>query len=109
MDQNNEPLEHHFFSMPPEAFHGKIPYIVSDLICELRRRQWYKVEGIFRLNGSDKVIKEIVADIDKGPIADWSKYPSVHDLAVKCQNRNQLPHMKLMNVLLQLQKQQIRI
>lgn len=82
MNQNNEPLEHHFFSMPPEAFHGKIPYIVSDLICELRQRQWYKVEGIFRLNGSDTVIKEIIADIDKGPIADWSKYPSIHDLAV---------------------------
>lgn len=73
---------HHFFDMPPEAFHGKIPFIVTDLIAELKRRNCEKVEGIFRLNGSDTRINQLIAEMDKGRIQDWDKYNKPEDIHV---------------------------
>ncbi|OHT06033.1 RhoGAP domain containing protein [Tritrichomonas foetus] len=72
---------HHFFEMPPEAFHGKIPFIVTDLIAELKNRNWADVEGIFRLNGSDTKTKELCDDLDKDRVTNWAKYDDVHTIA----------------------------
>lgn len=60
--------------LSPEAYSGKIPFIVTDLISELRRRHAEKVEGIFRLNGSDIKIKELTEALSHGPISNWENY-----------------------------------
>ena len=64
----------HFFQMAPESFHGKIPFIVTDLITELRRRNCEDAVGIFRLNGSDTQTRELCDALDKGKVTDWSPY-----------------------------------
>jgi hypothetical protein len=67
-----------FFEAPPEDFHGKLPFVLTDLITELRRRNSHEVEGIFRLNGSDTDIRRLMDELNKGRIADWSKYEDIH-------------------------------
>lgn len=82
-DNPSQPQEnHHFFDMPPEAFHGKIPFIVTDLIDELKRRNCEKVVGIFRLNGADTRINQLIAELDKGRVQDWEKYTQPEDINV---------------------------
>ncbi|EAX91197.1 RhoGAP domain containing protein [Trichomonas vaginalis G3] len=70
-----------FFTRLPEQFGGKIPFIVTDLVSRLRELNAINEVGLFRLNGSQADINEIIAKLDKGKIADWSKYSNVHTLA----------------------------
>lgn len=86
-----------FFEMAPEEFHGKIPFIVTDLITELRRRNSEKVEGIFRLNGSDTKIRELCTALDHGRIDDLSKYDDIHTVATALKRyfRNMAEHEPL--------------
>lgn len=79
-DSSQTHENHHFFDMPPEAFHGKIPFIVTDLISELKRRQCEKVVGIFRLNGADTRTNQLINEMDKGRVTDWSKYDNPDDI-----------------------------
>jgi hypothetical protein len=72
---------YHFFVMPPEAFHGKVPFVVTDLITELRRRNSSSVEGIFRLSGSAAQIDEVCEDLDHGRITNWNKYRDIHTIS----------------------------
>lgn len=87
----------HFFEMAPEAFNGKIPFIVSDLINQLKERHAEDVEGVFRLNGSDVRIKELISEIDRGPIENWAKYTDIHDIATTLKRyfREMLTHEPL--------------
>ena len=77
----NETFKAHFWQQPPEVYQGKIPFIVSDLIQQLVNLKAEKIEGIFRLNGSDKLIKELIEELDKQRITDWSKFQNVHTIA----------------------------
>jgi hypothetical protein len=67
-----------FFEAPPEDFHGKLPFVLTDLISELRRRNAKHVEGIFRLNGSDTEIRRLIDDLNQGRIQNWAKYEDIH-------------------------------
>lgn len=71
----------HFFNMPPELFHGKIPFPVVSLIKELRSRGAVDVEGIFRLNGSDTRTKELIDELDSGPKVNLRNYTDIHVIA----------------------------
>ena len=70
------------FELPPEKFRGKIPFIVSDIVNELKKRKCEEVEGIFRHNGSDTGIKQLINEFNYGQIQDWSKYTEIHILSV---------------------------
>lgn len=70
-----------YFTRLPEQFGGKIPFIVTDLVTRLREMNALDEVGLFRLNGSQADINEIIAKLDKGRIKDWSKYTNVHTLA----------------------------
>ncbi|EAY09928.1 RhoGAP domain containing protein [Trichomonas vaginalis G3] len=76
-----EVFKAHFWQQPPEAYQGKIPFIVSDLIAVLKQLGAERVEGVFRLNGSDRQIKELIEVIDNGRIQDWTPYSNVHTIA----------------------------
>lgn len=67
--------------MPPELFHGKIPFPVVSLIKELRARGATDVEGIFRLNGSDTRTKDLIEELDNGPDVNLRNYMDIHVLA----------------------------
>jgi hypothetical protein len=70
-----------FFEAPPEAFHGKLPFVLTDLVTELRRRHSRDVEDIFRLDGSDTDIRRLIGELNEGRVTDWSKYEDIHVLA----------------------------
>lgn len=67
--------------MPPELFHGKIPFPVEKLIKELRSRGAVNVEGIFRLNGSDTRTCELIEELDNGPDVNLRNYTDIHVIA----------------------------
>lgn len=71
----------HYFSLPPDAYKGKIPFIVTELIQELEKRHADDVNGIFRLNGSDMKVKELIKEFDTGIIPNLSLYPNIHDIS----------------------------
>jgi len=70
-----------FFYVSPESFGGKIPFIVSDLVKQLMNLHAERVEGVFRLNGSDSKVKQLIQQLDKGIIHDWSEYRNIHTVA----------------------------
>lgn len=70
-----------FFSESPEFYQGKIPYIVIDLIEELKRRQCEKVEGIFRLAASETKCSSFVRTLEKGFVEHWSEVDDIHIVA----------------------------
>ena len=68
------------FAVRPEQFGDKIPYIVTDIIYELVARRADKVQGIFRMAGSDTETKRLIAELGRGQVKDWSVY-NVHSLS----------------------------
>jgi hypothetical protein len=70
-----------FFDLPPEFYNGKIPFIVTDLIGQMRILKAEQVVGIFRLSGSDGKIRELVERLDRGPIDNWAPYGDVNVIA----------------------------
>ncbi|KAH0786271.1 RhoGAP domain containing protein [Histomonas meleagridis] len=73
--------EPRYFELPLESYNGKIPFIVVDLIEEMRRRHVENFVGIFRLNGSDSRVKEIIERYNHGPINDLSSYTDINNLS----------------------------
>ena len=78
---NHDKEEPRFFSRLPEEFGGKIPFIVTDLIDQLRLMNASDIQGLFRLNGGAREMTELAQELDKGRIADWSKYKNPHAIA----------------------------
>ena len=78
-DTTNKPAMR-CFTILPEEFFGKIPFIVSNLIEQLRERHCNRVEGIFRLNGNDAQIKALTEKLDKGPVTDWAAFGDIHTI-----------------------------
>jgi len=76
-----EVFEVRFWEQPPEAYQGKLPFVVTNLIAELNNRHAERVEGIFRLNGSDSKTKGLIEMIDHGPISDWSQFDDIHTIS----------------------------
>ena len=70
-----------FFSRSPEQFGGKIPFVVTDMIDQLRALDAANSEGIFRLSGSAKDISDLASAFDLGRISDWSKYKNITTIA----------------------------
>ena len=64
----------HFFSRPPEGFGGKISFILTDIVAELRKRNAKSREGIFRLNGNNKVMNSITTKMDNGRMTNFDDY-----------------------------------
>lgn len=70
-----------YFEAPPEKFNGKIPFIVSDLINEMKRRKVENIQGIFRLNGSDLRCKELIETLNNKRVTDFSQYNDINTLS----------------------------
>lgn len=70
-----------YFSRSPEEFGGKIPFIVSDIVKQLRVMDALGFEGILRKSGATSQIADLSAELDDGRISDWSKYENVHTIA----------------------------
>ena len=76
-----EEFKAHFWQQPPEAFQGKLPFIVTDLIQQILKKNGENIEGIFRLNGSDSKTKILIEHLDNGPIKDWSQFEDIHTIS----------------------------
>jgi hypothetical protein len=70
-----------FFDAPPEDFHGKLPFPLTDIIGELRHRNAKDVEGIFRLNGADTDIRRLCEELNNGRIDNWGRYEDIHTIS----------------------------
>lgn len=69
-----------FFSRQPEEFGGKIPFIVSDLVEQLKKLNADQVKGIFRLSGSARDASLLCAYLDTGRVTNWSLFTDPHTL-----------------------------
>lgn len=70
-----------YFYCPLEVYGDKVPIVVSDLCLALEKLGCQHVEGIFRLNGSDKLVKQLITDINNGTVDDYSKHGDIHTVA----------------------------
>lgn len=70
----------HLWDQPLSSYKGKIPFIISDLIFQLKKMECYKVEGIFRQNGAENDVKKLISALDNGRVTDWSCFTDVHSL-----------------------------
>ena len=70
-----------FFELPPEAYNGKIPFVITDLIEHVKEMHIELLVGVFRVNGNEPIIKSIIADLNHGRIKDWSKYEDMHSIS----------------------------
>ena len=67
----------HFVAQPLESYGDRIPFIVSDLVGKLIEEKAEQVEGIFRLSGSATVISNLMDELDRGPVTDYSPYNQI--------------------------------
>ena len=70
----------HFWTMSPELFHGRIPFPLTSIIEELKNRNAETVQGIFRLEGSERSVRTLIDELDQGEVVDWTKYSDIHTL-----------------------------
>lgn len=61
-----------FFSRQPEEFGGKIPFIITDSIEQLKKLNAETIKGIFRLSGSARDVSLLCSTLDSGRVVDWS-------------------------------------
>ena len=71
----------HFFSRSCEGFGGKISFVMTDLINELRRRDSKEKVGIFRLNGSNQQMNQISSIMDSQRFKDWDHITDINTIA----------------------------
>ena len=71
----------HFVTRPFDSYDDHIPWIVSDLIRILGEKDATSVRGIFRLSASMIVVENLMEELDRGPVKDYSQYDA---LAVAC-------------------------
>lgn len=69
-----------FWSLSPEAYGTRIPFIVSDLINEMEARKAIDVQGIFRLAASDVETKKLIEEFRSGKVKNLSEY-NIHTIA----------------------------
>lgn len=71
---------HHFFSKPPESFRGKLPFIVVNLVNEIKRRDAMKEVGILRRSGDENEIKNLISLLDEQANVDLNPF-ATHTVA----------------------------
>lgn len=62
------------FYLPIADYRGKIPFIITDLVTQLKLNDCFKVEGIFRLSSALSKLKELVNVLNSGRVTDWSSF-----------------------------------
>ena len=71
----------HFFTKKLEEYHGKVPYIITDLIAEMEKLNSSQVEGIFRLSAQKSTVESLCLQLDRGPVHDFRGYEDPHVIA----------------------------
>jgi hypothetical protein len=64
---SNSPVN--FFEMAPERCNGKVPFIVTDIVDELVGCHADQLEGIFRKNGPEQEIVELIGELSRDRIS----------------------------------------
>jgi hypothetical protein len=88
----------HFFSRKMEDYHGKVPFIVSDLIAVLDKLDASHKEGIFRLSAPKNSVDSLCRTLDQDRITDWSDY-SDHNL-IACTLKAYVREMSIVDPLI---------
>ena len=55
-----------FNRKPWNAYNGKVPFILSDLVKAINQKEGFKIKGILREKGKDNEIQEIEKNVDRG-------------------------------------------
>jgi hypothetical protein len=72
-----------WYSLPFTAYHGRIPFIVVDLLEQLRRLNAIANPDLFNEPKlSPRLWKTIEQALNEGPISDWSSYTDIATLSV---------------------------
>jgi len=71
----------HFFMKTWKNYRGFIPFIVSDLIGQLKKLQAEKKEGLFRLSAQKSVVDSLCRELDRGRVRNLEEYTDVDVIA----------------------------
>lgn len=69
-----------FFSRQAEDFAGKIPFIVTDCIDQLKKLNADQTQGIFRLSGSARDTALLCSLLDSGRVQNWGPFTDPHSI-----------------------------
>lgn len=75
------PREINFFELPLEAYHGKLPYPLVSLIKTLTDLKANTVENIFIKTKESESAHQLISELSKGKVQNWSKYKDISSLA----------------------------
>ncbi|KAK8863920.1 Rho-type gtpase-activating protein [Tritrichomonas musculus] len=71
-----------FFHQPLEFYHGRIPFIVVDLIKRLRELDAESSADILNEDNVGNNIDQIINELDMRPIKNWKNYKNVSTLSI---------------------------
>lgn len=72
-----------FFNQPLTFYHGRVPFIVVDLLKELTRLDAGNSNDLFDSRSSDsRLLKRLVKELNNGRVSDWSKYEDIGTLSM---------------------------
>lgn len=67
----------HFATRPIDSYGNRIPLVVSELVRKLEDMKAEEVEGIFRLSGAATTVQNLVNELDRGPVRDYTPYNAI--------------------------------
>ena len=71
----------HFFTKSFKEYNGKVPFIVTDLIKEMKALDSGKVEGIFRISAQKSTVENLCLLLDRNRVKNWQGYEDPHIIA----------------------------
>lgn len=71
----------HFFTKKLELYCGKVPFIITDVLEQMKKSNASQSEGIFRLSAQKTTVENLCGMLDKGPLESFSGFEEPHLLA----------------------------
>ncbi|KAH0790721.1 RhoGAP domain containing protein [Histomonas meleagridis] len=71
----------HFFTKRLVEYNGKVPFIVTDLIKEMKVLDSGKIEGIFRISAQKSTVENLCLLLDRNRVKNWQGYEDPHIIA----------------------------
>lgn len=74
-------MQNNFFELPPESYHGKLPFPPSQIIPKLRSLNVQDYKGLFLKTDMTRKSEQLTSELSKGMVANWSHYNDLETLS----------------------------
>lgn len=71
-----------FFNEPIEFYHGRVPFIIKDIIDQLKKVNGQNSDILFNPESTDNHLEDLIFEIKSKHITDWSSYTNPATLSV---------------------------